>query len=61
MTKEKLPERFEKNFFSDTNKNNGVGMTFEVGEIYDTEPFEITPERIRLYAEGTEDYNPFYF
>jgi len=33
----------------------------EVGEVYDTEPFEVTLERIQFYAEGTEDYNPFYF
>ncbi len=60
MTKEKLPERFEKDFFKHEQKQRSWN-DLEVGEVYDTEPFEVTPERIRLYAEGTEDYNPFYF
>ena len=60
MTREKLPERFEKDFFKHE-KQQRSWDDLEVGEVYDTEPFEVTLERIHLYAEGTEDFNPFYF
>jgi acyl dehydratase len=60
MTQEKLPERFEKNFFKHEEKQRSWN-DLEVGEVYDTEPFEVSLERIQLYAEGTEDFNPFYF
>ncbi|MFZ5597028.1 MAG: MaoC family dehydratase [Bacillota bacterium] len=59
MLREKLPGRFEKDFF----KHEKFQRSWEelvVGEEYETEPILITEERIRLYAEGTEDYNPFY-
>jgi acyl dehydratase len=59
MTKEKLPERFEKDFFKHEQKQRSWNELI-VGEEYDTIPFEVTPERIKLYAEGTEDNNPFY-
>ena len=60
MVQEKLPERFEKNFFKYEEKQRSWD-DLEVGEVYNTEPFTVTLERIQLYAEGTEDYNPFYF
>lgn len=59
MSNERLPEPFERNFF----KHEGQQRSWEellVGEVYDTVPFMVTEERIRLYAEGTEDFNPFY-
>lgn len=56
---EKLPERFEKDFFKAEAKQRSW-EELVVGEVYDTEPFMITMERIRLYAEGTEDFNPVY-
>ncbi|MBI9077369.1 MAG: MaoC family dehydratase N-terminal domain-containing protein [Desulfatibacillum sp.] len=60
MTPETLPERFEKDFFKHE-KQQRSWEDLEVGEVYDTEPFEVTAERIRLYAEGTDDLNPLYF
>lgn len=60
MTQEKLPERFEKDFFKHEEKQRSWN-DLEVGEVYNTLPFEVTLERIQQYAEGTEDYNPFYF
>ncbi len=60
MTPEKLPERFDKDFFKHEQKQRSWN-DLEVGEVYDALPFEVTLERIQMYAEGTEDYNPFYF
>lgn len=60
MKEEKLPERFEKDFF----KHEGQQRSWNdlvVGEKYDNTPFDVTWNRIKLYAEGTEDLNPFYF
>lgn len=60
MTQEKLPERYEKDFFKHEQKQR-TWNELEVGEVYNTEPFEVSLEKIQLYAEGTEDYNPFYY
>jgi len=60
MKQEKLPERFERDFFKHA-QNQRTWDELEVGEVYETVPFEVTLERIHFYAEGTEDYNPFYF
>ena len=60
MTQEKLPERFEKDFFKHEKKQRSWNE-LEVGEVYSTEPFEVSLERIQLYAAGTEDYNPLYY
>ncbi|WP_051327175.1 MaoC family dehydratase [Desulfatibacillum aliphaticivorans] len=59
MTAEKLPDRFEKDFFKHESQQRSWD-DLVVGETYDAEPFEVTPERIQLYVEGTEDFNPFF-
>ncbi len=59
MSTEELPKRFEKDFFVHENLQRSW-EELVVGEEYETEPFHVTEERIRLYAEGTEDYNPIY-
>lgn len=59
MSNEKLPERFEKDFFKHE-KSQRSWEELIVGEEYDTEPILVTAERIRMYAEGTEDYNPLF-
>jgi 3-hydroxybutyryl-CoA dehydratase len=56
---EKLPKRFEKNFFLSEKKQRSW-EELVVGEEYDTEPFVVTEERIKLYVEGTDDFNPMY-
>jgi acyl dehydratase len=56
---EKLPEWFEKDFFVHEKEQRGWDELV-VGEEYETVPFVLTEERIRLYAEGTEDLSPYY-
>ena len=59
MEKEKLPEWFEEDFFV----HEGKRLTWdelEVGMEFESAPFVLTEERIRKYAEGTQDYHPYY-
>lgn len=59
MVKEKLPEWFEKDFFVDE-PTRLTWDELEVGQEFENVPFVVTKERIRLYAEGTDDLNPYY-
>lgn len=59
MVEEKLPERFEKDIFVHEKKQRSW-EDLVVGEIYDTVPFVVTEERIKMYIDGTEDFNPVY-
>lgn len=45
MVQEKLPERFEKNFFKYEEKQRSWD-DLEVGEVYNTEPFTVTLEKV---------------
>lgn len=59
MAGEKIREDFDTNFFN-YERSQRSWDELVVGETYEFEPFVVTEERIRKYAEGTEDYNPFY-
>jgi len=59
MPQEKLPEWFEKDFFVHESEQRSWGE-LEVGEEYETAPFTVTRERILMYVEGTEDFNPVF-